>query len=161
MFILLTVCCNCLKNIQEDNILYLKIRKMIAHRPWLKGEKYIVLYEIMSKIAFCQLLSQWTKQTHVFLEVEIFLYQILMDQKTNWNACREVKFKRALKLQFWLISKNLFCPLSYHKALKWSIYDWTIHQKAPNFLFWHEKLIESWFLKICGKQTKWISRVQI
>ena len=60
---------------------------------------------------------------------------------------REVKFKRALRLQFWLILQNLFCRFLTSKI--WSDPDMINPSlESSDFLFWYEKLFASDFWKL-------------
>ena len=76
------------------------------------------------------------------------------------SASRESKFKRALRLQFWLILQNLFCRFLTESL--WKDSD-MIHPsiESSDFLFWHDNNFKFDFWKFCGKQTKWNSQVQI
>ena len=67
---------------------------------------------------------------------------------------REVKFKRALRLQFWLNLQNLFCCFLTSKL--WSDpYMINPSIKSFDFLFWHEKILNLIFEDFVGnRQTK-------
>ena len=75
-------------------------------------------------------------------------------------AFRETKFKRALRVHFLTHFTKTFCRFLTPKVnsgtdmISPSI-------EISDFLFWHKKNFESDFWKFCGKQTKYISRVQI
>ena len=84
----------------------------------------------------------------------------------SWNhLCviiqfREAKFKRAPRVHFLThFTKNFYRFLTLKvKSGTDMINPWI---ESSNFLFWYKKNLESDFWKFCGKQTKYISRVQI
>ena len=113
---------------------------------WLKLLKKNILENGMVKCFFNFHFSNfWWKFSSKWGK---FYYKIAkISKKKKWYLIpnnsgqinREVKFKRALRLQFWLNFQNLFCRFLISKL--WSDPD-VINPsiKSSDFLFWHEKL---------------------
>ena len=81
---------------------------------------------------------------HIWFNMSLVMYMN--------KISRRLKFKRALRLQFWLNFQNLFCRFLTSKL--WSDPDMINPSiKTSDFLFWHEKSFESNFWKFCRNQT--------